>query len=192
MTVRLYASAQSSFDTSVTCRSVCIKKNKRINKWTIQDEKSFQGFWCPTSNTAAQWISWERDKDGGGRLRERSEEDASCLLNSVACLHSGAAVLHVCLSSFIVPYIVTDPSVERHRRNMLTCCSWTDKYCNNGPRSGSRSERVPILCFPRGKSRSRNAIETCIHWWVNCDTLGKLILEIHLVLRDCPPLPHPS
>ncbi len=65
----------------------------------------------------------ERDKDGGGRLRERSEEDASCLLNSVACLHSGAAVLHVCLSSFIVPYLVTDPSVERHRRNMLTCCS---------------------------------------------------------------------
>lgn len=28
----------------------------------------------------------ERHEDGGGRLRERSEEDTSCLLNSVACL----------------------------------------------------------------------------------------------------------
>lgn len=45
----------------------------------------------------------ERDEDGGERLRERSEEDASCLLNSVACLCSGVAVLYVSFL-FIVPY----------------------------------------------------------------------------------------
>lgn len=39
---------------------------------------------------------------------------------------------------------------------------------------------------------SRNAIKVCIQRWLNCVTLGKLIQEIHLVLRDCPPPPHPS
>lgn len=201
MTVRVYVFAQSSLDTtSVTCRSECIMKNKRMNKWTIQDEKSFQGFWCSTSNMAAQWISWER-REGwydGERQRWRGEIKrkvrGGCILSAqlsgMSAQWGGCAA---CVSVlFIVPYIVTEPSVDRHRRNMLTCCSWTDKYCINGPRSGSRSECVPILYFPRGKSRSRNAIETCVHWWVNCVTLGKLILEIHLVLKDCPPQPHPS
>lgn len=184
-----------------TCRSECIMKNKRMNKWTIQDGKSFQGFWCPTSNTAAQWISRVRREgwyDGEtwrwrGEIKRKVRGGSILPLNSVACLLGGAAVLHVPLSSLLyLPYIVASPWVTHHRHNMLTCCSRNDKYCNNGPRTGSRSERVPILCFPCGKSRSQNAIKTCIRWWVNCVTLGKLMLKIHLVLRDCPPLPHPS
>lgn len=59
----------------------------------------------------------ERDKDGGGRLRERSEEDASCLLDSVPCRAACVSFL------FILPYIVSGPREARHRLNMLTCCS---------------------------------------------------------------------
>lgn len=54
-----------------------------------------------SAGTGERGGTMEKDEDGGGRLRERSEEDASCLLNSVACLRGGAAVLHVCLSSLL-------------------------------------------------------------------------------------------
>lgn len=180
-----------------TCRSECIMKNKRMNKWTIQDGKSFQGFWCPTSNTAAQWISWDR-REGwydGERRRWRGEIKrkvrGGCILSAqlsgMSTRWGGRAA---CVSFlFIVPYIVTEPIID------ATCWLVALEMTSTAIMAlawGSRSERVPIPCFPCGKTRSRNAIKTCIRWWVNCVTLGKLILEIHLVLRDCPPLPHPS